>query len=64
MYAQVCKNVQMSENHPQFLLNATKKSCIRETPTLSTDADGRTNTNLKRMQSLLLLLLLLLLIFF
>ena len=26
-----------------------KKSRIRETPTLSTDADSRTNTNLKRL---------------
>ena len=29
-----------------------KKSCIRETPTLSTDADSRTNTNLKRFRDL------------
>ena len=29
-----------------------KKSRIRETPTLSTDADSRTNTNLKRLHDL------------
>ena len=26
-----------------------KKSCIRETPNLSTDADSRTDTNMKRL---------------
>ena len=43
-----------------FILNAItftsglglKKSRIRETPTLSTDADSRTNTNLKRFRDL------------
>ena len=39
-------------SHQNFL-NITdtlnKKSRIRETPTLSTDADSRTNTNLKRL---------------
>ena len=29
-----------------------KKSRIRETPTLSTDADNRTDTNLKRLRDL------------
>ena len=29
-----------------------KKSRIRETPTLSTDADSRTDTNLKRLRDL------------
>ena len=29
-----------------------KKSCIRETPTLSTDADRRTHKNLKRLPDL------------
>ena len=29
-----------------------KKSRIRETPTLSTDADSRTDTNLKRLHDL------------
>ena len=29
-----------------------KKSCIRETPTLSTDADRRTDTNFKRLRDL------------
>ena len=34
-----------------FLIDQTieEKSRIRETPTLSTDADSRTNTNLKRL---------------
>ena len=31
------------------ILKAYKKSRIRETPTLSTDADSRTDTNLKRL---------------
>ena len=30
-----------------------KKSRIRETPTLSTDADSRTDTNLKRLRDLI-----------
>ena len=30
----------------------TEKSRIRETPTLSTDADNRTDTNLKRLHDL------------
>ena len=30
----------------------SKKSRIRETPTLSTDADSRTDTNLKRLRDL------------
>ena len=30
----------------------TKKSRIRETPTLSTDADSRTDTNLKKLRDL------------
>ena len=30
--------------------NKHKKSRIRETPTLSTDADSRTDTNLKRLR--------------
>ena len=29
-----------------------EKSTIRETPTLSTDADSRTDTNLKRLRDL------------
>ena len=29
-----------------------QKSCIRETPTLSTDADSRTYTNFKRLRDL------------
>ena len=29
-----------------------EKSRIRETPTLSTDADSRTNTNLKKLRDL------------
>ena len=32
--------------------NNGKKSRIRETPTLSTDADSRTDTNLKRLRDL------------
>ena len=32
--------------------NIYKKSRIRETPTLSTDADNRTDTNLKRLHDL------------
>ena len=32
--------------------NSTKNSRIRETPTLSTDADSRTDTNLKRLRDL------------
>ena len=32
--------------------NILKKSRIRETPTLSTDADSRTDTNLKRLRDL------------
>ena len=31
---------------------SSKKSRIRETPTLSTDADSRTDTNLKRLRDL------------
>ena len=31
---------------------AHKKSRVRETPTLSTNADSRTNTNLKRLRDL------------
>ena len=30
----------------------TQKSRVRETPTLSTDADSRTDTNLKRLRDL------------
>ena len=33
-----------------------KKSRIRETTTLSTDADSRTNTNLKRLRDLSIIL--------
>ena len=32
--------------------SVTKKSRIRETPTLSTDADSRTATNLNRLRDL------------
>ena len=32
------------------ILQEKKKSRIRETPTLSTDADSRTDTNLKRLR--------------
>ena len=35
-----------------FSVKSTKKSRIRETPTLSTDADIRTDTNLKRSRDL------------
>ena len=34
-----------------------KKSRIRETPTLSTDADSRTDTNLKRLREFFFLFL-------
>ena len=33
-------------------VNIINKSRIRETPTLSTDADSRTDTNLKRLRDL------------
>ena len=33
-------------------LSATEKSRIRETPTLSTAADSKTDTNLKRLRDL------------
>ena len=33
-----------------FFMFLEKKSRIRETPTLSTDADSRTDTNLKRLR--------------
>ena len=32
--------------------NVKEKSCIRETPTLSTNADSRIDTNLKRLRDL------------
>ena len=35
-----------------FFKVSVKKSHIRETPTLSTDADRRTDTNLKRLRDL------------
>ena len=35
-----------------ILKKGIKKSRIRETPTLSTDADSRTNTNWKRLRDL------------
>ena len=38
--------------HSSTATNCNKKSRIRETPTLSTDADSRTDTNLKRLRNL------------
>ena len=39
-------------NIQQTLVIIKKKYRIRETPTLSTDADNRTDTNLKRLHDL------------
>ena len=41
----------MRSHHLSLEINQ-KKSRIRETPTLSTDADSRTDTNLKRLRDL------------
>ena len=43
-------NLLVDFKNAQQLLD--KKSRIRETPTLSTDADRRTDTNLKRLRDL------------
>ena len=43
---------QVSENYTIHLVLIKKKSRIRETPTLSSDADSRTDTNLKRLRDL------------
>ena len=48
-YFQVCEYFQA--NCAIFIFNM-EKSRIRETPTLSTDADSRTDTNLKRLRDL------------
>ena len=38
--------------HAEASISSIKKSRIRETPTLLTDADSRTDTNLKRLRDL------------
>ena len=40
-----------SECRTNIMSSYKKKSRIRETPTLSTDADRRTDTNLKRLRN-------------
>ena len=45
-------------------INSCKKSRIRETPTLLTDADSRTNTNFKRLHDLSIFFYFFLFLFF
>ena len=42
--------------HHGMIKRKEKKSRIRETPTLSTDADSRTDTNLKRLRDFFILI--------
>ena len=45
-------NESFKNNHLKATKNYKKKSSIWEIPTLSTDADSRTGTNLKRLGDL------------
>ena len=46
------KKLKLSSKKCANIHIGNKKSRIRETPTLSTDADSRTNTNSKRLRDL------------
>ena len=45
-------NLQDTTSVSRVTADSHEKSHIRETPTLSTDADSRVNTNLKRLRDL------------
>ena len=50
--AKKCQRMPKIDKENQKRPKNVKKSRIQETPTLSTDADSRTNTHLKRLNDL------------